>query len=84
MVFLEALADDWPRELYAKLGFDAVDRRDFLTKFPHPLTRLRLRTPRLELRLPTVPELRQLYEVAAGGHPRPASSCRSRSPGPTA
>ena len=67
VVFLEALADDWPRRLYAKLGFDAVDRRDFLTKFPHPLTRLRLRTPRLELRLPTVFELRQLYQVAAAG-----------------
>jgi len=67
VVFLEALADDWPRLLYAKLGFDVVGRRDFLTKFPHPLTRLRLRTPRLELRLATVQELRQLYEVAAGG-----------------
>ena len=40
---------------------------DFLTKFPHPLTRLRLRTPRLELRLATVIELRQLYQVAAAG-----------------
>jgi len=67
VVFLEALADDWPRRLYAKLGFDAVGRRDFLTKFPHPLTRLRLRTPRLELRLPTIFELRQLYRVAEGG-----------------
>ena len=27
VVFLEALADDWPRLLYAKLGFDVVDRR---------------------------------------------------------
>lgn len=67
VVFLEALADDWPRRLYAKLGFDPVDRRDFLTKFPHPLTRLRLRTPRLELRLPTAAELRRLYEVAEAG-----------------
>lgn len=67
VVFLEALADDWPRRLYAKLGFDAVGRREFLTRFPHPLTRLRLRTPRLELRLPTVFELRELYQVAAGG-----------------
>ena len=67
VVFLEALADDWPRRLYAKLGFDPVGRRDFLTRFPHPLTRLRLRTPRLELRLPTIFELRELYRVAAGG-----------------
>ena len=67
VVFLEALADDWPRRLYAKLGFDAVGKRDFLTRFPHPLTRLRLRTPRLELRLPTVFELRELYQVAAAG-----------------
>jgi RimJ/RimL family protein N-acetyltransferase len=67
VVFLEALADDWPRLLYSKLGFDVVGRRDFLTKFPHPLTRLRLRTPRLELRLATVFELRQLFQVASGG-----------------
>jgi ribosomal protein S18 acetylase RimI-like enzyme len=33
-VFLEALADDWPRELYAKLGFVAAGRRDFYTKLP--------------------------------------------------
>jgi RimJ/RimL family protein N-acetyltransferase/predicted GNAT family acetyltransferase len=67
VVFLEALADDWPRYLYSRLGFDVAGRRDFLTVFPHPLTRLRLRTPRLELRLTTVAELRQLYEVAAAG-----------------
>ena len=36
VVFLEALADDWPRHLYTKLGFDVVDRRDFLTRFPIP------------------------------------------------
>jgi RimJ/RimL family protein N-acetyltransferase/predicted GNAT family acetyltransferase len=67
VVFLEALADDWPRELYAKLGFVAVDRRDVYTRLPHPLTRLRLRTPRLELRLATVAELRRLYAIAEAG-----------------
>ena len=67
LVFLEALADDWPRELYAKLGFQVVDRRDFYTRLPSPLTRLRLRTPRLELRLPSVAELRALYRVAEAG-----------------
>lgn len=67
VVFLEALADDWPRQLYDKLGFDVVDRRDFLTKLPHPLTRLRLHTPRLVLRLATVAELRELFDVAAAG-----------------
>ena len=72
VVFLEALADDWPRLLYERLGFDVVGRRDFLTKFPHPLTRLRLRTPRLELRVPTVAERRQLYEVARVGIHDPA------------
>jgi RimJ/RimL family protein N-acetyltransferase/predicted GNAT family acetyltransferase len=72
VVFLEALADDWPRLLYARLGFDEVDRREFLTKFPHPLTRIRLRTPHLELRLPTIAELRRLYEVAAAGVHDPA------------
>ncbi|HEU5363828.1 MAG TPA: GNAT family N-acetyltransferase [Gaiellaceae bacterium] len=34
VVFLEALADDWPRELYAKLGFTALGRRDFYTRLP--------------------------------------------------
>ena len=35
-----------------------------------PLYGLRVRTPRLELRLPTEPELLELYEVAAAGiHP---------------
>lgn len=72
IVFLEALADDWPRELYRKLGFDVVDRRDLYTKFPHPLTRLRLRTPRLELRVATVAELRALFRVAAAGIHDPA------------
>jgi RimJ/RimL family protein N-acetyltransferase len=72
VVFLEALADDWPRELYAKLGFVAVGRRDFYTKLPHPLTRLRLRTPRLELRLPTQAEIARLYRVAEEGIHDPA------------
>jgi RimJ/RimL family protein N-acetyltransferase/predicted GNAT family acetyltransferase len=72
IVFLEALADDWPRELYRKLGFDVVDRRDVYTKFPHPLTRLRLRTPRLELRIANVAELRALFRVAEAGIHDPA------------
>lgn len=70
LVFLEALADDWPRQLYAKLGFDIVGKRHFLTRFPHPFTRLRVRTPRLELRLATDSELDELARVAlAGIHP---------------
>jgi RimJ/RimL family protein N-acetyltransferase len=70
VVFLEAFADDWPRELYAKLGFDVVDGRHLFTLLPHPLTRLVLRTPRLELRLGTRAELQALAEVARGGvHP---------------
>ena len=73
VVFLEALADDWPRELYAKLGFAVVDRRDFYTRLPHPLTRLRLRTPRLELRLATIAEQRRLYAVAEQGIHDPES-----------
>jgi len=67
IVYLEALAEDWPRELYAKLGFDVVGERHFNTLFPHPLTRLRVRTPRLELRLGTDTELRQLGRVALAG-----------------
>jgi ribosomal protein S18 acetylase RimI-like enzyme len=67
LVYLEALADDWPRELYAKLGFTVVGRRDVYTRLPGPLTRLRLRTPRLELRLATPAEARRLFEVAEAG-----------------
>ena len=72
IVFLQALADDWPRELYAKLGFDLVDRVDVYSRLPGPATRLRLRTPRLELRIPTVAELRALYRVAEQGIHDPA------------
>jgi RimJ/RimL family protein N-acetyltransferase/predicted GNAT family acetyltransferase len=67
VVYLEALADDWPRELYAKLGFETLGERHFITRFPHPLTRLRIRTPRLELRLATRAELRALFRVAQSG-----------------
>jgi RimJ/RimL family protein N-acetyltransferase/ribosomal protein S18 acetylase RimI-like enzyme len=67
IVYLEALADDWPRELYAKLGFDVVGERQFNTLFPSPLTRLRVRTPRLELRLGSNTELRELGRVALAG-----------------
>jgi RimJ/RimL family protein N-acetyltransferase/predicted GNAT family acetyltransferase len=73
IVFLEALADDWPRELYSKLGFDVVGVRHFNTLFPHPLTRLRVRTPRLELRLATRTELRALGELARRGIHDPAA-----------
>jgi RimJ/RimL family protein N-acetyltransferase/ribosomal protein S18 acetylase RimI-like enzyme len=72
IVYLEALADDWPRQLYARLGFDVVGERHFNTLFPHPLTRLRVRTPRLELRLATRAELRALAEVALAGIHDPA------------
>jgi len=67
LVFLEALADDWPRELYAKLGFTIVGPRDVYTRLPGPLTRLRLRTPRLELRVATRAEARRLFAVAEAG-----------------
>jgi RimJ/RimL family protein N-acetyltransferase len=72
IVWLQALADDWPRELYAKLGFVVVDRDDVYTRIPHPLTRLILRTPRLELRLATLAEQRALYRVAEAGIHDPA------------
>jgi RimJ/RimL family protein N-acetyltransferase/predicted GNAT family acetyltransferase len=67
LVYLEALADDWPRQLYAKLGFTVVGRRDVYTRLPSPLARLRLRTPRLELRVPTRAEARRLFAVAEAG-----------------
>jgi RimJ/RimL family protein N-acetyltransferase len=67
LVFLEALADDWPRELYSKMGFAVVDERQLFLRTAHPLSHLRLRTPRLELRLGTVAEQRELAQVAANG-----------------
>lgn len=67
LVFLEALSDDWPHGLYSKLGFDIVDRRQLFLLAPTPLVRLRLRTPRLELRLGTVAELRELASVVEAG-----------------
>jgi RimJ/RimL family protein N-acetyltransferase len=67
LVFLEALADDWPKELYSKLGFAIVDHRQLFLRTPHPLARLRVRTPHLELRLATVAEQRALAQVARDG-----------------
>ena len=72
LVYLEALADDWPRELYAKLGFTVAGRRDVYTRLPGPLTRLRLRTPRLELRVASRAEARRLFAVAESGIHDPA------------
>jgi RimJ/RimL family protein N-acetyltransferase/predicted GNAT family acetyltransferase len=67
IVFIEALADDWPKELYERLGFDALDERHLFLRPPPRLSRLRVRTPRLELRLATPPELEELAEVARNG-----------------
>lgn len=67
VVFVEALADDWPRQLYARLGFDTVDERQLFTLGSNPLARIVLRTPRLELRLATRAELRALAAVARAG-----------------
>lgn len=72
VVYLEALEHDWPRELYTRLGFDIVDRCYHQLLAPHPATGLRIRTPRLELRLATVAELRELFRVAEAGIHDPA------------
>jgi RimJ/RimL family protein N-acetyltransferase/predicted GNAT family acetyltransferase len=72
VVYLEALEEDWPRELYAKLGFETADRCYHHVRPAHPLTSLRIRTPRLELRLATVAELRALFRVAEQGVHDPA------------
>jgi RimJ/RimL family protein N-acetyltransferase/predicted GNAT family acetyltransferase len=72
VVFLEALEEDWPRELYAKLGFETVARNVHHVRRGHPLTSIRIRTPRLELRLATVAELRELFRVAETGIHDPA------------
>ena len=71
-------------ELYAKLGFDVVDRRDFPDAVPasaDPPARCARRGS--SCGSPPSPSCAQLY----AGRRRPASttrsSCRSRSPGPT-
>ncbi len=72
LVFLDALADDWPRELYGRLGFDVVGGSYFFLRYPGPLPSLVLRTPRLELRLPTDAEVLALAHAIEehGIHPR--------------
>jgi RimJ/RimL family protein N-acetyltransferase/ribosomal protein S18 acetylase RimI-like enzyme len=72
LVYLEALEEDWPRELYAKLGFETIDRCYHHVVPGHPLTRLHIRTPRLELRLATIAEQRELFHVAEAGIHDPA------------
>jgi RimJ/RimL family protein N-acetyltransferase/N-acetylglutamate synthase-like GNAT family acetyltransferase len=72
LVYLEALEEDWPRHLYARLGFAEIDRCHHHVRPGHPAPRLRIRTPRLELRLATVAELRELYRVAEAGVHHPA------------
>jgi RimJ/RimL family protein N-acetyltransferase len=67
VLFIEALADDWPKELYRKLGFDILDERHLFLRPPPALSRIRIRTPRLELRLATVAELHELAAVAEEG-----------------
>src|SRR5207249_2284686 len=74
LVFLLADEDDWPKELYGKLGFRTVGRIfDFIRAKSLDDARLRairLRTPRLELRVPTSDEVDELFEIArAGIHP---------------
>jgi RimJ/RimL family protein N-acetyltransferase/predicted GNAT family acetyltransferase len=71
LVFLDALRDDWPRELYARLGFEVVGESYLFVLFPGPAVTLVLRTPRLELRLPTDAEVLRLAESIerVGIHP---------------
>jgi RimJ/RimL family protein N-acetyltransferase/ribosomal protein S18 acetylase RimI-like enzyme len=73
IVFIEALANDWPKELYERLGFDVLDVRHLFLRPPPPLARLRITTPRLVLRLGTTAELRELAEVARQGIHDPAA-----------
>jgi RimJ/RimL family protein N-acetyltransferase len=49
------------------MGFTVVDQSQYFTRSTHPLARLRVHTPRLELRLATVAELRELARVAQAG-----------------
>lgn len=69
-VYLVAAASDWPAGWYERLGFRRVGELwDFL-RTPAALRAIRLRTPRLELRLADEEELRSLGELARlGVHP---------------
>jgi RimJ/RimL family protein N-acetyltransferase/predicted GNAT family N-acyltransferase len=74
LTFLLADEDDWPKELYRKLGFEVAGRIfEFVKAQSLDLLRvraLRLRTPRLELRLASEAEIVALSEVAGAGiHP---------------
>jgi RimJ/RimL family protein N-acetyltransferase/predicted GNAT family acetyltransferase len=72
LVFLDALRDDWPRDLYAKLGFEIVGESYLFALYPGPAEALTLHTPRLELRLPTDAEVLRLAHAIEqhGIHPR--------------
>ncbi len=72
LVFLDALADDWPRDLYGRMGFDMVGETYLFLRYPGPLPSLLLRTERLELRLPTDAEVEALARAIEehGIHPR--------------
>ena len=72
IVFIEALADDWPQDLYSgSASTRSTSATSSCARRPR-LSRLRVRTPRLELRLATPAELRELAEVAAAGSTIPA------------
>jgi RimJ/RimL family protein N-acetyltransferase len=70
LVFLVADAEDWPKDWYARLGFEPVWTLWDFVRTVEPLRAIRIRTPRLELRLPTEAELVELAELAREGvHP---------------
>ena len=83
IVFLEALADDWPRQLYEKVGFDVVASRHLLLRRPHALTRLR--APHAEARAAARDRRRaaQAGRGRARRHPCARARCPSRCRGPT-
>ncbi len=57
---------------HGRLGFDVVDERHLFLHTGHELSGLRLLTPRLELRLATIAELRALARLAQAGVHDPA------------
>jgi RimJ/RimL family protein N-acetyltransferase/predicted GNAT family acetyltransferase len=71
LVFLDALQDDWPRDLYARLGYTVVGESYLFVLYPGPVASLVLWTPRLELRLPTDAEVLRLAHAIEehGIHP---------------
>ena len=83
LVFLEALADDWPKELYAKLGFDVVDERVLFLRPPSPLTQAARAHAEARAAARHGRRAARARARCTGRHSRSRARCPSRLPGRT-